>query len=575
MARRTVPLTLLSALLLALALPNELHPGGQPLLGLFCLAPYFLALALAPSFAHAARLGLLFGASSALLSNYWLLFFDRFAAWTLGGVTLGYMGQQALLAPVLRGLSRLGHGLSRPGRPLPGDGVPVPGAGRALAGGGAASPPLLLAAGWTLYEYLKSGGFLGYPWGLIAYPAHGLAPLVQFVDLTGVWGLSFLMALFNALASEWLLIREQGFAGFRREAAGAAGTRRGGRELRGPAGFALALTALALLYGAWRLQAPIPFEKELRVLLVQPNVDPWSPGGALANIRDCQELTRRGLREGRAAPDLIVWSESTIRLPVVGNEAFFERNPAGDPLLPFVRETSTRLLSGAPLLVDGERGKAMNAALLFGPDGGVERSYGKQHPVPFAESLPIRELPAVRSLFRKVTGLESAWVTGGERTVFELPLRSGRSLSFAAPLCFEDSFAELCRRFIRDGAELWINLTNDSWSRTVSAETQHFVAARFRAIENRRVLIRSTNGGLTVVVGPKGEVLASLPPFRPGILSLRVPVHREARPTAYTAWGDWFPLLLAALLAAVLAVDAAGAGRAAAAPRRGRHPPRG
>ena len=531
MARRTVPLTLLSALMLALALPNELHPYGQPLLGLFCLAPLFLALTLAPSFAHASRLGLLFGALSAALSNYWLLFFDRFAAWTLGGVVLGYMGQQALLAPVLRGLSRL-------------------------------TPrwrPLLLAAGWALYEYLKSTGFLGYPWGLIAYPVHGVAPLVQFVDLTGVWGLSFLMALVNALVAEWLLRRAGGAAARAGDLARAEAVR--GAGLPALTRFTLALVGLALLYGVWRLQAPIPYEKELRVLLVQPNADPWERGGVLADIRDCQDLTRRGLREGRADPDLVVWGESSIRLPVVGNEGFFERNPEGAPLLPFIRGSAGRLLSGAPLVVDWGRGTAMNAALLFGPDGGVERFYGKQHPVPFAEALPFWRVPPVRRFLREVVGLESVWVPGDERTVFEVPLRSGRTLRFAAPLCFEDAFADLCRRFIREGAELWINLTNDSWSRTVSAETQHFVAARFRAIENRRVLIRSTNGGVTVVVGPKGEVLARLPLFQPGTLSVRVPVYREAGLTPYTAYGDWFPLLLAALLLAALLADAARRGR--------------
>ncbi len=531
MARRTVPLTLLSAVLLALALPSELFPAGNPLIGVVCLAPLFLALVLSPSFAHASRLGLLFGALSTALSSYWLLFFNRFAVWTLGGVVLGYMGYNALLAPCLRGLARVSD------RWQP----------------SAAWRPVLLAAGWALYEYLKSIGFLGYPWGLIAYPVQDVLPLVQFVDITGVWGLSFLMALANAVIAEWLLRREG--AGFPAPPP-ASGVPHMAR-------FTLALAGLALVYGIYRLQAPIPYERELRVLLVQPNTDPWAPGGGMENIRDCQTLTRQGLRDGSADPDLVVWCESSIRHPVIGNERLFERTPGGSPLLPFIRGVSIPLLSGAPLMVDWEKGTAMNAALLFAPDGSVERWYGKQHPVPFAETVPFWEVPAVRWFFREVVGLDSVWVMGREHTLFELTLRSGRSLRFGAPICFEDAFAGLCRRFLLEGADLWINLTDDYWSGTVSAETQHFVAARFRAIENRRVLIRCANGGVTAIVGPKGEILGQLPLFRPGVLSARVPVYREAAFTPYTAYGDWFPLLLAALLLTVLAsgLPAGGAGR--------------
>ena len=137
----------------------------------------FYAICSAPSFRVAARLGAVFGGVSTALSSFWLMFFQGFSVWTYGGTILGYMGYNALLFPFLLGFSRVS----------------------------ARFRPFLLAVGWAMYEYFKSIGFLGYPWGLVAYPVGGILPLIQFVDITGVWGLSFLMALINALIAEYAL----------------------------------------------------------------------------------------------------------------------------------------------------------------------------------------------------------------------------------------------------------------------------------------------------------------------------------------------------------------------------------
>ncbi len=149
---------------------------------------------------------------------------------------------------------------------------------------------------------------------------------------------------------------------------------------------------------------------------------------------------------------------------------------------------------------------------------------------------------------------------GKERTIFRVPLSAGGELAFGAPICFEDAFSDLCRRFIRDGADLWMNLTNDYWSKTVSSEYQHFQVARFRAVENRRVLVRSTNGGVTTVVGPTGRVQAMLPLFERDTLAVTVPVATGPL-TPYTILGDWFPWALAAVLFALLLFDLARGGR--------------
>ena len=182
-------LVLASSVLLPLALPSEffgaairllgLSPDesfywGNAALGFICIAPVFYAVSRAPTFGFASILGLIFGGISTALANYWLMFFQGYTTWTMGGTVLGYMGYNALLFPFLRGVSRLSTRFR----------------------------PFLLAMAWCVYEYFKSIGFLGYPWGLVAYPAGAFLPLIQFVDVTGIWGLSFLMALINSLVAE-------------------------------------------------------------------------------------------------------------------------------------------------------------------------------------------------------------------------------------------------------------------------------------------------------------------------------------------------------------------------------------
>ena len=534
--RGAVP-AILSALLLALALPNDLFPYGSPLFGVVALAPLLAALYRTPGYAAAARVGVIFGAVSSVASNFWLVFFQSFSVWTLGGVTLVYAAHFAVLAPLLRFIA---------GAP---DGGPG-GAPSAMPGGTASAVPrayrpIAVAALWTLYEYLKSSGFLGYPWGLIAYPVHAVTPLVQFVDITGVWGLSLLMALVNAVAAEWLDL-----------------TLHGRRPRRPPArlwqttGAAALLVAAALGYGAVALARPVPRAATLDVVLVQHNANPWQSGDDAGVLATLQRLTGDGVAAAATPPDLVVWSETALRWPVIGAQAAASSNPdaAGEPLVPAaLTGLPVPLLTGVPWVVREDPLAAMNAAALVAPGGAVLHHYGKQHLVPFAESVPFWEVPAVRRLFSDVIGLQATWVPGASATIYELPVRDGGAVRFATPICFEDAFPYLNRRFVRAGADLLINLTNDAWSQTVSAQTQHFVAARLRAVENRRVLIRATNGGVTAAVDPWGRLIGSAAPlFTETALRLQVPVYRPAGDTVYTRFGDWLPALLGVLLAPLL-----------------------
>jgi apolipoprotein N-acyltransferase len=138
------------------------------------------------------------------------------------------------------------------------------------------------------------------------------------------------------------------------------------------------------------------------------------------------------------------------------------------------------------------------------------------------------------------------WEPGQERVIFHIP-----RLAFFTPICFEDSFPDDMRRFVLEGGEAIVNISNDYWSLYEAEAKQHAVNASFRAVENRRPLVRATASGLTCYVDIDGEFLASTPYYQENFLIADV-VFRPERLTPYTRWGDWLPQAAAAALAVLL-----------------------
>ncbi len=535
-----------AAVLFAVALPNEVFPYGVPWLSLLALAPFFVALLRTTRLRDAALLGAVFGGLSTILSNYWLANFGEFAVWTIGGPTLGYIIYNAILAPILRRLAESPRHLR----------------------------PFVLAAAWTAYEYFKSIGFLGYPWGLAGYPLSDIPVLLQHVEITGVWALSFVAVAANTILAEVLVSADdrlhptplgpaehgiprrytsQLLAAPRRQLPAAVTARFHAAASLGVVSFIVAIMAV---FGAQRLRTDYPKVTEVDMVLVQQNIDSWAIGAEELGLRRAQELTRHGIDAGESKPELVVWSETTLQRPVHEERDFFLQRPDGDPFLPFLSEIGVPLLTGAPVVeLDTETGaqRSYNAAVLLDNRGRMREFYGKRHLVPFTETIPLWEYSTVRWFFRELVGLHGTWTPGPAYTLFDLPNTENRQdaakpLQFATPICFEDAFAYINREFTRAGADLLINLTNNSWSETNSAQTQHFVAARFRAVENRRTLVRSTNSGLTGILDAHGRVIADLPMFTESYLRSTIPVYRSQELTFYTRFGDYLPVLFLGLV---------------------------
>ncbi len=510
----------LSALLFALSFPSFLSVSGWFPLGFLCLAPVF-AVARRASWPAVPFYGLFFGYISYALFNYWL---GKFHPLTLVVVPPIYAAYFLVTLPALKLADTL----------FPRHAY------------------LLQAALWVCYEYfLKSSGFLAYSYGNLGYSQYPFIPFIQIADLAGVWGVSLAVVFPSALIGR---LMADGIAAMKAE----------WRRYLLPAGAYAAVFAAILVYG---FAAPVntTADRQWKVALVQQNVDPWK-GGYTAYRQSLSVLERQSDAVMTQKPEIVIWSETSF-VPAID---WHTRYRPDTQTYGLVKELRTYLASQpVPFVVGNDDGQLKrveegqeirvdyNAALLFQGDTIVD-TYRKLHLVPFTESFPFQNtLPGIYSWLKSAD--THFWEQGTVATVFH-----AGGVSFSTPICFEDTFGYLCRNFVRGGADVLVNMTNDAWSFSVPGAMQHMIMAVFRAVENRRSVVRSTNAGMTNIIDPNGRILSSLPPFIEGNLVGTAPVHRGVF-TLYTRWGDWLPWVLLGL--GVLAVIA-GIARRAAAPAR-------
>ncbi|MDE5898088.1 MAG: apolipoprotein N-acyltransferase [Treponemataceae bacterium] len=548
-----------SAALLSLAIPNELFHFGSPFLAPAALVPLYIACSRFSSYTEAALLTGMHAMCVHLLSSYWLAFFKDFAAFTLGASALGTGAIGAVFGLALY----LPSARETPSRRLEHSSVPSR----------TACPPFRafwFAAVYTLYEWVKSCGFLGYPWGTVSSAMIRWRLLIQIADITGTYGVTFLAALFAAAAGEGLSLLPTLSRSMNARMVAA-------QYARTAAAFC-ALLSCTFLYGAFRYLRPGRPVKYLNAVLVQQNADPWQQSSDNPTILVSQKLTEDRLEEARRdgkTVDLVVWSEGCLKYSFPRAASHYAHFPAERPLIPFIQECGVPFLLGGSYRPDGQDG-AMNAALLFDGGGNFRGAYGKNHLVPFAEVVPFASIPAVSGFLKKAVGISAGWMPGDQYVYFDVrahnpierrlpPVKvislaqtaeeqeaAGAARPFVrlcAPICFDDAFPDVCRPFAQNGAELFMNITDDSWSRTKSSEYQHFAVALYRAVELRTTLARSCNSGYSAVIDPAGRIVADMPLFEEASLFCHIPIYNR-KATVYLRLGNWLPYTILALVLA-------------------------
>jgi apolipoprotein N-acyltransferase len=481
-----------AALLLAFVNPSELFTMGFAPLGFVALIPLAIAVYKTVSFREFLIIIFIYGFINSLAANYWLFFFRDFRFLTLisTAAAVGFIAMIGLI-PLF-----------------------------ALSGKPPVNRALLFAAFWTLYEFMKSSGYFGFPWGLIAYTLHKQPFFNQIADTTGTWGLSFIFALYNAFLAECFL---------------AAG-RRPPASLRPLALLIVLVTAINIAYGLIRWHLPLRADKEINLLLVQQNLDSWQITDE-ESVRAHLQAALKGLnRNPGFQPDLIVSGETTLFNFYDSFADPYSLMPAELPLKTFIKNSGAYNLLGAP--VRGVNGPE-NGVVLTDKNAEMLDTYGKRHLVPFAEGIPLGQTPFIYNFIISAIGYYPGWMPGTRDTLFTIKNHRGQTVRFTTPICFEDAFSAIARRHVLKGSELFIVPTNDSWSRRVSAETQHLIASRFRSIETRRSMARAANAGITAFIDEKGTVTQSLKPFTNDALPVSAQLYTSGF-TFYTLAGDWF-----------------------------------
>ncbi len=377
--------------------------------------------------------------------------------------------------------------------------------------------PFVFASLWVIFEWSSTLTWTGVPWGRLALGQVNLLPMLQSAALLGSYFISFLILCVNGLIAYALLYRT--------------------REILCGA-LAAGLLLSNLSYGLIASSIPTETKSNVKVAVIQGNInshEKWS-GDSLSRIRTVYaDLTRRAAEEGAK---LVLWPETVLPFSLE------HRSDMKNFLASLAQECDVTLVVGSFYRETVE--KEYNVLYLVDPDGTIrDECYAKRHLVPFGEYVPMEKL--IKALIPPLAALSDLGgsLTAGEGSeLFETEHGTLGSL-----ICFDSIYEQLTLESTRDGAELFLVSSNDSWFYDSIAVYQHEAQSRLRAIESGRYFVRSANTGISSVIAPDGSHLAWIDPLETGYAVAEVGM--TDRTTPYTAVGNLLVYLCIAFLGGV------------------------
>jgi apolipoprotein N-acyltransferase len=395
---------------------------------------------------------------------------------------------------------------------------------------------------WVAVELARTR-ITGFPWDLLGVSQVDNIPLSHIATITGVYGLSFEIMVVNTALAAAFVIR----AG------------RGQSSKRKP--LLLATGAAIIVLQAGRLVSPPSFPTDHTARLVQQNIpvlqgSDWTKEYFEGTLRDLSRisLSPSGNNlvgdQSQSNPgsipsahlDLIVWPESPA--PFYSTDPVFRETVSN-----IAREAQTWVLAGNLGIRNAgetpERATELyNSGSLINPAGEWGERYNKMHLVPFGEYVPFKRVFGFAGGLTKEVGDFSP---GTSRA----PLQAGSKLGVF--ICYESIFPDEIRQLAANGAEVFVNISNDGWYGDSGAYAQHLKQARMRAVENDRWLLRDTNTGVTAAIDPYGRVVSTIPRKVRDALDAHYALTNVT--TFYTRHGDWFAYLCAIISTAGLLLN--------------------
>ncbi len=403
---------------------------------------------------------------------------------------------------------------------------------------------------WIAFEYSHALGEFSFPWITLGNSQAYDLPRIQVAEYTSVYGISFFIVLFNVV----------GFVLVSKIAAD--------RWILRSRGTRICIAVLAVLYLAPWIYGKVTMgsgartgsARKVNVGIVQPNIDPWEKWSVTGSDRwasydrQLEQLTAATKSLAAKHPDLVVWPETAIplRILLAQNQPYLNwlrsnLDSLGVPVMTGLPSTRFYDSANAPLTASRDETRKsyyddFNSATLFLPGKPPGAIYRKIVLVPFAERIPYAE--TFRFLIEPLkwnVGI-GMWGIGRDTLVFSLPLRDGSATSLSSMICYESVYPNFVREFVRRGAEFLVIITNDSWWGNTSGAYQHASYASFRAIENRRWIVRAANGGISGFVDPTGVLHDETRLYTASTFHGTVEPRHEQ--TFYARHGDIFALLV-------------------------------
>ncbi len=385
----------------------------------------------------------------------------------------------------------------------------------------------LFPAFWVMVEYLLTLTDLKFPWLILG---HGLAKFTIFIqaaDIIGAFGLSIVVLYIN-------IFFYKSFINIQHERSFST------RYFM----VAVFIFVLFIVYGLIKISSFKTSAKELKVGVVQPNIDPWEKwqSGNLQDMVDNYlEQSQKAVNKGAK---LILWPETALPVYLMNGSYYSELNS----IYSFLDSNNVGLLTGMPQInfyFDDQKFPAgakynkggsfhyttYNSILLLRPGTREYQQYGKMKLVPLGEHVPfVEEFSFLADVFKWGVGL-SGWNVGKDTIVFKLPMNKD-TVKICGLVCYESIFPLFVTNFMQRGAEFIAVVTNDSWYGNSSGPYQHEDFAILRAVENRRSVVRCANGGISCIINPVGEIEIQTKMFTKTILVGNVQLRNEQ--TFYT-----------------------------------------
>jgi apolipoprotein N-acyltransferase len=377
--------------------------------------------------------------------------------------------------------------------------------------------PLSFSALWIVFEWSSTLHWTGVPWGRLCLGQAKLLPMLQSASLFGSYFVSFLILIVNGLIAYAILYRIH----LRRAIV-----------LSSVAG---GLVVCNLLFGTVLMNLKTDPVSTVRVATLQGNInshEQWNSQLLEKTMDVYEKLTKKAVADGAR---LIVWPETAFPYTLNYNSYIYE----------YLSELADRydvtMLVGA-LYRDDDRNK-YNALYMIDSDGVFSRElYLKRHLVPFGEYVPMRDLivALIPPLAEFSDVMDNNLSPGTQSNV-----QNTEWGTLGGLLCFDSIYEELSLQSVRDGAELLVLASNDSWFYDSAAIYQHESQAILRAVETGRYLVRSGNTGISSIVTDKGMHLAEVEVLTEGYAVADVEMKNNT--TLYTHIGNLFVYLCIAV----------------------------